>query len=292
MSGGRLDAVLHLGNAGHPVLPLGAKKVPRIRSAHPKGDPLRSKCKGECGQDGHGFYDATTDADKLKFWWTKYPDADVGLRTGISCDVLDVDHVEFETGVADLPECVTLGGPVVRTGGGKWHLWFKPTGLGRRIRFSEHCDWLGDGGLAVVPPSTKAGQPYEWFAPLDLPLTDAPAELLAVVNPPPLIAPRPPTPLDSLSAARQGSWSARGLVDKVAAAVDGYRNSTLWWAARKIGLAVYDREIGSDVAVRALDEVATAAERTGLASSAVARTAESGYRTGLQGIRGAVGRAA
>jgi hypothetical protein len=51
-----------------PVFP-GNSKYPAIPNAHPEGDPLRGKCKGECGRHGHGVLDATTDLPTVIDWW-------------------------------------------------------------------------------------------------------------------------------------------------------------------------------------------------------------------------------
>src|SRR5687768_7460876 len=73
---------------GWPVFPLvPGGKLPLLRVAHRRGYP----CRGECGRDGHGFYDATADHSRILRWWTRYPTANIGLRTGIAFDVLDID---------------------------------------------------------------------------------------------------------------------------------------------------------------------------------------------------------
>jgi hypothetical protein len=70
---------LAYGLAGHRIFPTNGK-VPIIPSAHRRGDPLRGKCKGECGRDGHGFYDATSDLERISRWWSRHPNADIGER--------------------------------------------------------------------------------------------------------------------------------------------------------------------------------------------------------------------
>ena len=61
-------------------------------------------------------------------------------------------------------------GPLVRTGGGGWHYYLAPTGLGNAHPADlEHVDWRGRGGYVVAPPSRHAsGHPYQWVAGRDL----------------------------------------------------------------------------------------------------------------------------
>jgi hypothetical protein len=275
-----LDAALVYAERGWPVFPLRPpSNAPAIPSAHPKGDPLRGKCKGECGRDGHGFHDATAEVERIERWWATYPDANIGIRTGVACDVLDIDHDDYATGVIDLPECETAGGPVVRTGSGRFHLYFLPTGNGRKIKFSEHCDWLGAGGYVVAPPSThRRGGCYSWYSSPDLPLTAAPAALLAVVAPPP----EPDRPFRDLGprVVAGNGWSASGLIAKMATAPERTRHKTLYWAARAIGGDVTNGEAPEAAALAALDQLAVAAERAGLDSHDVETTIRDGYAKG------------
>jgi Bifunctional DNA primase/polymerase, N-terminal len=58
-------AALEYAARGVPVLPLSGK-LPRIPAAHTPGDPLYGQCKGQCGREGHGVHDATTDPDQVR----------------------------------------------------------------------------------------------------------------------------------------------------------------------------------------------------------------------------------
>jgi hypothetical protein len=71
-----LDAALRYASQGVPVFPL----APRSKF------PLISAANG-----GHGLLDATTDAAQIQAWWMAHPTANIGRRTGLSFDVVDLD---------------------------------------------------------------------------------------------------------------------------------------------------------------------------------------------------------
>ena len=77
-------------------------------------------------------------------------------------------------------------GPLVATGGGGWHYWFAPTGLGNRPpRGLAHIDWRGIGGCVLAPPSSHiSGSTYRWLRHLDqAPLPQVPAALRTLLDP-------------------------------------------------------------------------------------------------------------
>jgi len=265
-------------------------KHPRVPSAHPQGDPLRGRCHGECGRDGHGLHDATTDADRVKAWWSKWPNANIGGRTGVAFDVLDIDHADLEEGTADWPAVQMPGGTVATTGNG-WHFYVAPGASGNRTRFTDHCDWRGDGGYVVLPPSLHySGRHYEWFAPATLELHPAPAALCRLLNPPsepPSTTPRNVRPVRPSGGG--GGNGLAGIYGKVATATEGTRNATLWWAARAVALKVYRRELADHEGRTACDTLHSLGVQVGLADFEVRRTIESGWRTGIRGVEGQVG---
>lgn len=135
-----------------------------------------------------GFRSATTDERAIKRWWTKWPDANIG----IACDsehgpiVIDLDEPK-EHEVSGFKFLKTLELPreglVTRSAisrEGRLHLYFLPmrdgTTLKRMIRpLSKKdrkvaIDILGDGGYVVAPPSIHpdTGEPYRWDAKIDL----------------------------------------------------------------------------------------------------------------------------
>jgi len=123
----------------------------------------------------NGLKDATTDQDTITRWWTKYPEANIGLRTGVVFDLLDIDGPDGETALAALTS--ELGGEPesmckVRSGrpnGGR-HYYCTPPGLGSfsggRKNVPKGLDCKSTDGYVVAPPSVHiTGQRYEWIEP-------------------------------------------------------------------------------------------------------------------------------
>jgi bifunctional DNA primase/polymerase-like protein/uncharacterized protein DUF2637 len=119
----------------------------------------------------HGIHDATTDPAQLERWWQRWPQANLGLATGIVFDALDVDGPAGLDALRNLARAadLRLPGPLVATGGGGWHHWFAPTGLGNRPPHGlAHIDWRGTGGCVLAtsqaPPTagcaTSTGRRY------------------------------------------------------------------------------------------------------------------------------------
>ena len=64
-------------------------KVSPIRNPHPEGSIERQTCKGECGQLGHGVYDATADIATVISWWSTWA---AGLNIGGRVPRVDGRH--------------------------------------------------------------------------------------------------------------------------------------------------------------------------------------------------------
>jgi hypothetical protein len=136
-----VEWALYWAEQGWNVFPLrvGAKE-PLFPRAHDKGK--QADCKGECGRDGHGAYDGTTDRDRIRRWWSKYPRANVGANLGDDRLVFDLD---LEHGAVDLPFPATRSHPTGRGGGNRHLIW--STGIRRvrtcwRTRRSRRCSRL------------------------------------------------------------------------------------------------------------------------------------------------------
>ncbi len=135
----------------------------------------------ECPDEGkhprskHGFKDATTHEAKIRSWWSKWPEANIGIATGAVSGIVVID-VDPAHGGNDSLEAAkkSLGplsaGPVARTGGGGRHLVVAYPGrrIPSRRGLAPGIDIRGDGGYIVAPRSVHAsGETYEWEIPPD-----------------------------------------------------------------------------------------------------------------------------
>jgi hypothetical protein len=117
----------------------------------------------------HGFKDATTDPDRIRAWWSRWPDANIAMPTGKRSGfvVVDVDPehggydslAELHEGGHELPLTATI-----KTGGGGVHHYLRYP-EGEEIRNSAGklgpgLDIRAEGGYVIVPPSVTEG-PYE-----------------------------------------------------------------------------------------------------------------------------------
>jgi hypothetical protein len=180
------DAALGYASRGIPVLPL-HYPLPHHRGVQPVGDDgqlthpavgMGCSCRDpSCGQVAkhplgalvpHGLKDATINRARVLAWWTQQPQANIGLATGHRFDVLDIDGPTGAQAMRTFASAHALhsSGPLVRTGGGGWHYYLAPTGLGNvHPQGLEQVDWRGRGGYVVAPPSHhRSGHPYQWVA--------------------------------------------------------------------------------------------------------------------------------
>jgi hypothetical protein len=237
----------------------------------------------------HGVKDATCNRARILAWWTRHPQANIGLATGYRFDVLDIDGLQGAQSIRELAATHGLhsSGPLVRTGGG-WHYYLAPTGLGNAHPAGlAHADWRGRGGYVVAPPSRHAsGHPYQWVIGrgLETPLPEVPAPLRARLehrSPQRSIG---PVELPATGAAPDDRYARAALTQelaRVATAPVGQRNRQLWESTRNL----YNL-----VATGALDDrqvdhaLLAAAERCGLLQEEprqTHRTLASGRQVGL-----------
>jgi Bifunctional DNA primase/polymerase, N-terminal len=286
-----LEAALGYAARGIPVYPVHWPRPSaggaRLTCSCPRGPGCDRPAKHPLVR--HGVRDATTDPDRIGRWWRRWPQANVGLATGICFDALDIDGPAGMGALQQLQEAagLRLPGPLVATGGGGWHHWFTPTGLGNRPpRDLAHIDWRGRGGCVLAPPSRHiSGRTYRWLVGLDqAPLPEVPAFLRARLDPD---QPTPARPAGTVGPDTPGHPYGRRVLAAELAALDratpGQRNHTLNRAAFKVYRYVAGGLLTDDDVKNAFTQAALA---IGLDRAETARTLASARTAGLANPRG------
>lgn len=163
--------------------------------------------RGKTPVTARGFYDATTDVDRVRSIWERTPDANIGLWPGPSgILVIDVDGPKGEETVNQLGlvHVRTLVCTTGRPEGGR-HLYFRHPGFTvGNVTLGPRLDVRADAGYVILPPSIHpTGTPYRWIgkasdiAELPVPITvrlrQLEAERMAAVNEPPVLHDLPAT---------------------------------------------------------------------------------------------------
>ena len=119
----------------------------------------------------NGCKDATSDEAQIGEWWTRFPDANIGIATGGGLVVVDIDSPEA------MAACSGRGLPatVVAATGRGWHYYYRGDGRSL-VGVLPGVDTRGDGGYVVAPPSIhESGRTYAWEdSPEHTALADAP----------------------------------------------------------------------------------------------------------------------
>lgn len=131
---------------------------------------------------------ATTDVATISEWWRIWPNAHIGIATGIQSGIFVID-VDLGKGgfdsIENYEEGAEWGLPVTltaKTGGeGRHFVYRMPTSH----IIKNAADWLpgvdirGEGGYVVVAPSNhRSGGSYQWISGWEDGPSDAPAELV------------------------------------------------------------------------------------------------------------------
>ena len=163
--------------------------------------PLKPRSKAPLTR--HGFKDATTDLKQIETWWTKHPDANIGVPTGAVSGVvvLDLDGPAARAAIDELGAAIPTLTSV--TGRGH-HLFYQHPGgrVKNRTKILPDVDVRGDDGYVVAPPSVHpSGHDYHWDEERDLGWGTA-------------LAPMPPTLLRALTVEPTAilNFSSRGTI--------------------------------------------------------------------------------
>lgn len=157
-----LAAALWYAQQGIPVFPLQPlTKVPLARS--------------------RGCKDATTDTEQVRAWWGQHPNANIGVATGHTHDVIDFDglrgHVAWGQAFPnehDMWGGARVLGSVTTPRPGGLHVYVPATGQGNGAAMLPGVDYRGRGGYVLAPPSVTDDRPgqhpgtYRFLRPLEL----------------------------------------------------------------------------------------------------------------------------
>lgn len=234
----------------------------------------------------HGFKDATRDPNQILAWWDEWPDANVALAIPEDIVVVDVDPRNG----GDLSQIEGL--PKTRmskTPSGGWHLYFKiDPEVKLRGQMGPGIDLKQGGrGYVLLPPSVIADGEYKWATSSTAPIAAMPEQYVGA------LAKRPKAdaevvPLTGVFSFQKGTPYGESALERevgrVVTAREGERNETLNSAAFSIGQLVAGGELKEQPAV---EQLAVAAERSGLEPDEIEGTLRSGFDAGFSEPRSA-----
>lgn len=240
-----------------------------------------------------GLHAATTDPGQVDRWWHRWPDANVGIRTGVESGLVVLDVDPRHGGDASLGRLVAAHGPLppgrtVATGGEGTHLYFRHPGhkvsndAGRRL--GDGLDIRGDGGYVVAPPSRHpSGGRYAVVA-RGGEIPAMPGWLIERLQAP-VHAPRPPVDRfhrgDDTTAWAKAAL--RGELERLEQAEPGSRNSTLNRVAFRLGQIIAGGQL-DEAEVESL--LIGGAVSIGLGEREAVATVHSGLHAGEAASRG------
>jgi RecA-family ATPase len=256
-----------------------------------------------------GLHDATRDVDKIIAWFTRWPGAMIGCRTGPESKIWvldrDIDKAKNTDGVAafktlangrGLPDTITT-----RTPRGGLHSIFKwVDGVKNSTsKIAPGVDTRGTGGYFILPPSRRSdGRYYETLIactePADTPqwLVDLvankpePKQQIAEVDPELAVFANAAASHRRTNGAGYGMAALEAECAKVVGAPPGQRNHTLNAAAFSLGQLVAGGVLNEgEVRLRLRDAcVANGLIKDG--ADAVVKTLNSGLSAGMRTPRG------
>lgn len=164
------------------------------------GRKKKDHCEAKHPRTPNGFRQASKDENQIREWWKQWPNANIGIATGVVSGffVIDLDEKPEEglSGSEGWAKLVTENGPdgnppEIESGSGGIHLLYRHVeGVGNSNKaMPKGIDIRGEGGYIVAPPSVhfKGGR-YTWIN--DAPLVEAPGWLVERLKSRVLFTPR------------------------------------------------------------------------------------------------------
>ena len=261
----RVDRSPHLGVAARSLAAAGVPVFPCV-------------VEGKRPLTRRGFLDASSDPEQVAAWWSRTPNANIGIPTGAPAGVVvvDVDVHGPHDGRAAYQRATDAGlvdgaGLLVRTPTGGAHVYFPATPDKEQRSWQAAdlgVDFRGDGGYIIAPPSQRIvdGNVRRYkvadIAAHSVGPVDA-GRFRDFLDPRPVAPERATGGSMAVDAERLAAWvSERG---------EGERNRSLFWAACRLA------ENGTPPA-KALDALGPAAHSAGLSDREITTTVRSAYR--------------
>lgn len=204
---------------------------------------IEVRAKAKAPLTHNGFKSATADRQAVTAFWSRFPNAMIGIPTGepIGAFVVDIDVKaevngfewlrEMEAKHGRLPDTLTAN-----TASGGQHIYFRYVeGVRNRGALGPGVDLRGQGGYVVAPGSVmKDGRRYTWTN--DEEIAEAPAWLLDLVvrKPSDNATPTTYTPYTGSNSAYVDAAVEEEL-SELAATPQGHRNNALNDAAFALG---------------------------------------------------------
>ena len=178
------------------------------------------EARGKVPITSNGVKDATHDPAQIEAWWTRTPNANIGLACGPEVVVVDFDGDELP----DIPHTLT-----VMTSRGR-HIYLDPAGdtyTNRAHLDGCKVDVRGAGGYVIAPPSVhKSGHVYAWAT--DAPLAPVPPAWRTIMQRQLPVAPPPVMRKGSVGDAFD---RARKYLRRMPPGIDGQYGSNATFAA-------------------------------------------------------------
>ena len=261
-----LEAALSYVSKGIPVFPCNRDKSPKT---------------------SHGFKNATTDPDQIRSWWSKHPDASIGMPTGNVSNYWVFDLDLHKPGAKEVFESLLQeNGPlpetrISKTGGGGHQYFFKcngkeiPSSIGK---VGYAMDVRAEGGYVILPPSSHdSGNRYVWEK--AVPATEAPEWLVELVTRKRAKKSEPHQFNPEGEGTRFGHRVLEQEINAVSQSPEGVRNDRLNKAAFNLGQLIAGGEIEQTLVEQGLLK---AALESGLDEQESKRTIQSGIESGME----------
>lgn len=185
------DYALGYAKAGFRVFPLHSVRDGACSCGHEE-----CSSQGKHPRTKNGFKDATNEPETIQQWWQKWPDANIGIATGVPIGatyglyVIDIDtakgatvepSAQYSSGFRALLERSLS----VRTGSGGYHIYLRydPDLLltNTQGKLGTCIDTRGSGGYVVAPPSCNQAGQYTWLN-RECPIQPIPEDLLSILR--------------------------------------------------------------------------------------------------------------